>query len=496
MSKSNPFVKKIKNLNKIINNVLEENLNKLKFKNLLNLSKNNKIVLSFVAVLILFLSYLLLPTLYNKNEISKKLNLDLSQKLNLNFKISKNIKYNFFPRPNFIIKDSVISFNNQEISKVKKLKVYFSLDNLLSLKNININKLLIEDANFELNIKNYNFFLDLLKNNFVNNELEIKNSNVFFRNLQNDILFINKIKDMKYYFDPKELQNTIISKNELFNFPYELKLNNDHDKKKIVSKLNFSFLKLKILNEFDYKNDLKQGKVNIVFNKSRSDISYQTNSKVFEFILSDSKDNPNYLYTGKINLNPFYSSFMGETQKFNLSYLLNINSIVPQVLKTEILNNKNIDFELNINAKSILDNINLINLNLNSKIKSGLIDIDQTKYQWKDLANFNLTDSLIFVKDGQLILDAKLEIDINKINDIYKYLLTPKNLRKNIKKIVLNFSHNFDQNLTTLRDIRLDDKYNQKINKIMSSIILKDNKLQNKIYLKNLLNEALKYYSG
>ena len=114
MSKSNPFVKKIKNTNKIINNVLEENLNKLKFKNLLNLLKNNKIVLSFVAVLILFLSYLLSPTLYNKNEISKKLNSDLSQKLNLSFNISKNIKYNFFPRPNFIIKDSVISFNNQE----------------------------------------------------------------------------------------------------------------------------------------------------------------------------------------------------------------------------------------------------------------------------------------------------------------------------------------------------------------------------------------------
>ena len=61
---------------------------------------------------------------------------------------------------------------------------------------------------------------------------------------------------------------------------------------------------------------------------------------------------------------------------------------------------------------------------------------------------------------------------------------------------MLNFSHNFDQNITTLRDILVDDKYNQNINKIMSTIILKDNKLQNKIYLKNLLNEALKYYSG
>ena len=65
-----------------------------------------------------------------------------------------------------------------------------------------------------------------------------------------------------------------------------------------------------------------------------------------------------------------------------------------------------------------------------------------------------------------------------------------------MKKIILNFSHNFDQNIITFRDIRLDDEYNQYINKIMSSVILKDNKLQNKIYLKNLLNKALKYYSG
>tara|TARA_Y100000768_G_C23954329_1_gene671921 strand:+ start:244 stop:1734 length:1491 start_codon:yes stop_codon:yes gene_type:complete len=496
MSKPNSFVKNFKNINKFINNLLEENLNKLKFKNLLNLLRNNKIVLSFVAVFVLFLSYLLLPTLYSKNEISKKLNLDLTQKLNLNFNFSKNIKYNFFPRPHFIIKDSIISLNNQEISKVRKLKVYFSLENLHSLKNININNLLIEDANFELNIKNYDFFLDLLKNNFANNELEIKNSNVFFRNSKNDILFINKILDMKYYLDAKELNNTIISKNELFNFPYELELNKDPEKKKIISKLNFSFLKLKIVNEFDYNNDLKEGKANIILNKSKSNTFYKLNSKFFEFILSDQKDNPNYEYTGKINLNPFYSSFVGETQKLNLSYLLNINSFILQILKTEILNNQNIDFELNIKAKNIIDNVNLVNLNLNSKIKNGLIDIDQTKYHWKDLADFKLTDSLIFVKDGQLILDAKVEVNINKINDIYKYLLTPKNLRKNIKKVVLNFSHNFDQNITTLSDIRLDDKYIQKINTIMNSIVLKDNKLQNKIYLKNLLNEALKYYSG
>ena len=496
MSKPNPFVKKLKKINKIINNLLEENLNKLKLKNFIDLLRNNKIVISFVAVLILFLSYLLLPTLHKHDEISKKLNLDLSKNYNLNFKYSKKINYNFFPRPHFTIKNTTISFNNQKISNVEKLKVYISWDNLFSLKNTEVKNLLIEDANFDLNKSNYNFFLDLLEKNFTNNELVIKNSNVFFRNSQNDVLFINKIIDMKYYYDSKELKNRIISKNELFNFPYELKLNKDIGKKKIISIVNFRFLKLKIHNEYSYIDDLKEGEVDIIFNKSKSNILYKINSKFFEFTLSDKKDDPNYSYIGKMNLSPFYSSFKGETQKLDLSLFFNVYSFIPQILKTEILNNQNIDFELNIKAKNILNNINLINLNLNSKIKNSLIDIDETKYQWKDFANFKVSDSLIFVKDGQLILDAKVEIDINKINEIYKYLLTPKNLRKNMKKIVLNFSHNFDEKIIKLRDIRLDNKYYQNVNTVMNSIILKDNNLQNKIYLKNLLNEALKHYSG
>ena len=39
-------------------------------------------------------------------------------------------------------------------------------------------------------------------------------------------------------------------------------------------------------------------------------------------------------------------------------------------------------------------------------------------------------------------------------------------------------------------------KINQNTNKILSNIILKKNYLQNKIYFKNLLNEAIKSYAG
>ena len=73
MSKSNLFVKFLKNINKSINSLLEKNLNKLKLNNLINLFKNFKIILLFVALFILTTSYLLLPTFYKQNEINKTL---------------------------------------------------------------------------------------------------------------------------------------------------------------------------------------------------------------------------------------------------------------------------------------------------------------------------------------------------------------------------------------------------------------------------------------
>ena len=176
--------------------------------------------------------------------------------------------------------------------------------------------------------------------------------------------------------------------------------------------------------------------------------------------------------------------------------MFDTNAITSQLIKTEILNNKNIDFKLNINAKNINNNLNFENINIVSKIQDGLIDIDNTEFDWKDYAKFKLTDTLIFVKNGELVLDGKLHIDINNYSEIYKYLLTPKNYRKKFRKINISFSYNFDQRATYLSDIRIDGKYDQNVNSIMSDVVLKDNKLQNKIYLRNLLNDAIKSYSG
>ena len=496
MNKSNPFVKYLKNINNSINNLLEKNLNKLNLKNLRNLITNNKIILTFVALLILFVSYLLLPTFYKQSELSEKLKSELSTKLNLNFKFSDKLSYNFFPKPHFIISDTIINYKKEDLFQIDKLKVNISSDNLFSLENINIKDIELENANFYLNQKNFDFFLQLLNNKFDTKTVKIINSNVFFKNSYNEVLFINKILNMKYFYDPKELKNIIISENEIFNIPYQIKLYDDKINKKLWSEINVSLFKLKLENEIEYKNILKVGKADLIVNNSKSIIKYKTDKKKFEFSFFDKIENPKFIYHGNLNYNPFYSNLVGLTNDLNISHFLNQNGIIAQLVKTEIFNNKNIDFKLEIVANNFTRNSNYKNINFNSKIQEGLIDIDNTNFKWKTFADLKISDSLIYVKNSELMLDGKINIDIINIEEIFKYLLTPKKYRKKFKSIEFNFSYNIDQKMTKLSDVKIDNIYNEKINESMKSLSLKDNNLQNKIYLKKLLNEALKSYEG
>ena len=93
MSKTNFFVKHLKNINNFINNLLEKNLNKLNSKNLSFLFKNNKIILTFVALFVVFISYLLLPTFFKDSDISNKLRSDLQNKFDIDFEFSQNYLY-------------------------------------------------------------------------------------------------------------------------------------------------------------------------------------------------------------------------------------------------------------------------------------------------------------------------------------------------------------------------------------------------------------------
>ena len=496
MNGHNFFVKFLNKINSSINSLLERNLNKLNVANLKKILINNKIFLAIVLLVILFLSYLSIPNIFSQNQISAELKKDLLDRLNLEFNFEKKLNYKFLPRPHFITNESSVIFNENKIFKINKLKIYVSLENLFSIKNMKVKDVIIEEGNFNLNKNNYNFFIKLLDCDLENIKLQILDSNIFYRNLENDVLFINRIIDAKYIYDSNESKNILYSKNDIFNLPYSMELSNNLDKKKLISKIDIESLSLKLENQFSYGEKIKSGLSKFNFLNSKSVIEYKTNKNYFEFKIFDNAQKSKFSLNGKLNFKPFHSYLTGSANEINFFHLFHTNAIIKQLLKTEIFNNKNIDFKLNIYANKIKNFDNFTNIFLISKIQEGLVDFDQTKFSWKNYVNFNLTDSLIYVKNGKLTLDASSEINLINLDEVYKFLLTPKNFRKKFNKININFTYLFDEKTININDIKVDGKSNENFNNNLNKINLKDNNLQNKIYFKKFLNEVIKSYAG
>ena len=500
--KANNYIDSLikKNLNKFnffINNLLKKYLSKLSFlfekDELLKYLGVKRILVFIIALFILIFSYFSVPYVYNSEKLVTNIKSQLLKNLNLDFNLSENYSYSIFPKPNFTFKDS--SFLNK-VENLGEIRVYISSKNLIFQNKIKIKDIVFNKMNFNLNKENYDFFKELLINDFSKFTLIIKNSNVFYKNNEKDVLFINKINQLKYFYDFKNLENILSANNELFNIPYKIKLRDNQYKKQIVSNISFDDLNLKFENYHNYKNQEKNGIVKLIHKQKNSGVSYNLNKGQFNFDYSDKSKDQNFKYNGFINLKPFFSESLGNINKMSLEIFLNPNSILLQLFKTGIFNSKNLNISnvINVNKTSSLKD--LINLVLNFKISDGLIDLNGTKFSLSDYADIKISDSLVYTNENNLILDSKITVNINKSDEIYKNFQTPRKYRNEIKKVEFNLNYNFDRMTANLNNVKIDEIINEDVNKVLSEINFTMNRIQNRIYIKKLLNQVFKNYSG
>ena len=500
MSKHNFFAKFFKKTSIFINSLLKKKLNKLNFlfekdKFLTFLSfKRGFMFLS--ALIVLIFSYLSIPNFYDTSNLINNIKNQLYKDLNIDFSLSEEFSYNLFPKPNLTFQEIKLLNQDKKFASIDEMKIYISFSNLFASNDIRIKNINLNKVNFDLNKKNYNFFVKLLNSNFSNFNLEIENSKIFYRNIENEVLFINKIDQLKYYYDLKDNKNTFVANNEIFNIPYTVELKNHKDEKKILTKVNFDFLKLQVKNILSYKQIQKNGLIEFTYNKKKSEGTYQLNNNLFNFNYLNKSLGNDFKYEGIINFIPFFSKISGDIDIINLNKLFNPDTILVQLFKSELLNNKNLNINVIINAEQIIPFKDLNNLVFKFRIEDGLLDISETKFSWLDYVDFQIFDSLLYVRDNNLVLDSNISIDIHNSSEVYKFFQTPRNYRKKINKIKFNFVYNFDQEITNLNNIEIDNLVNPEVNKILDQFISKDTILQNRIYFKSLINEAIKSYAG
>ena len=229
----------------------------------------------------------------------------------------------------------------------------------------------------------------------------------------------------------------------------------------------------------------------ISFKNKNNTFEYQINKNTLDFI---SKDN-NKIFKGLIEFKPFYLVSNFKYQTFRIKDLLE-NPFLIEILKSQILNNKNLNALINFDVKNVYDFDRFSDLSIKLKIEEGNYNFSNSNIIWKQNVNVGFSDSFLNFDKGKINLNGRTSFDVKNQDEFYKFFQIKKDLRKNIKKIELDFNYDFNEEKIFFDNLRIDNKSNKKIEEIVSEFNSNSKKFFNKVTFKNFVNDILLAYFG
>jgi hypothetical protein len=485
----------MKQIVKNFNNLFKKTIFKLENKtnNNFQISTFNKYVIAIIGILFIYIFYLLIPLLYDKNWLQNKIIEKLKDEFNIGLINSSDISYRILPKPHFSIKNSTIS-----LSKFEIINVYINQNNFFNKNNLSIDQVIIHEANFSLLKDDFKRLSANTKNKFSNKKIKIKNSNIFLKDNLSEITTIIKISNAELFFDEKKLLNLINLKGKVFNIPFSLDYQHTlNSKKNKKIEIKADDLELKIINKsFKLDESLTTGKNSISILNSTINTKYKVLDQLITFESNNSRmSNSKINYKGRLTINPFDLELKINFDNYKISNLFISNSIIKEFIKSGLLFNENISINTLININSKIRDQKFHDANIKFNILNGKINFDNTVFINDDIGLLKITNSDLFLKDDKLTLAANLSIDIMDTNKLFSFLNTSKKSRKDFKNIKLNIIYDFLSNQIEFKNIKID---NNNVSDQFQNIVerLADNNSNNLTKSRKLLNELINLYEG
>ena len=479
----------VKNFNNLIKKTIFKVENKTNDK--FHVSKFSKYLISAIVVLFIYIFYLSIPLLYDKNWIQNKIVTELGNEFNINLGNSFDFSYRILPKPHYLIRDSKTS-----LAEIKTLNVFISQNNFFNKDSIRINEVVIEEANFSLLSNDLKPLYKDSENKFSKKKIKINDSNVFFKNNLNEVISIIRISNAYLFFDEKNLFNLFDLKGEIFNIPFKLKYENVLNLRKQIE-INAPDLKLKVINDFFKKDEnLSSGISNISILSSSINTKFNIKDQIAIFQSDGSRIyNSKIDYNGQLAINPFDLNLKINLYDYKISNLFTPNSIINEFIKSGLLFNENISVQTLVNIKSTKKDEIFNEAKLELRILNGKISFDKSVFINNNIGLMKISNSDLFLENDKLFLSSNLSIDIKDIDKLYSFLNTSKNSRKNIRNIKLNIIYDFLSNQIELKNIKINDNdVSSQFNNIAEGFI--DINSNNLTKSRKLLNELINLYDG
>ena len=483
----------MKKIVKIFNNFIKRTIFKVENKtnDKFHVSNLSKYIIAIITALFVYIFYLSIPLLYEKNWVQNKIITKLNDEFNINLSNSFDISYRILPKPHYLIKNTKTT-----LADIKSLNVYISQNNFFNKDNIKISEVVIEEANFSLLNDNFKTFYKHSENKFSKKKIKINNSNIFFKDNLNEVISIIKISNAFLFFDEKNLLNIFDLNGEVFNIPFKLKYQNTLDLEKNI-KIEAPNLKLVFINEFFKKDDdLSVGINNISILNSSTNTKYNIKDQIVTFQSVGSRVyNSKIDYNGQLAINPFDLNLKIDLYNYKISNLFTPNSIINEFIKSGLLFNENISVHTLVNIKSKKKGEFFNEAKLELRALNGKISFDNSIFINNNIGLIEVSKSDLFLENDKLILTSNLSIDIKDTDRLFSFLNTNKKSRKDIKNIKLNIIYDFLSNQIKFENIKIN---NNNVSSQFSDIAegFMDNNFNNLTKSRRILNELINLYEG
>ena len=480
----------------ILDNKIENFFDKFRSLKKFNLSKNkfyylnNKIALFFALILVLFLGYFLIPAFYDKNEIKILLKNQMYEKYEIDINFNEKIKYGLFPKPFFYTKNLNINHENKILGNSDNVKFIISFRNFLINKKPKIKDVIFQDTEFNIKSNDLEFFSKTLNDSEISNKVIFKRVKLFFKDKNEELLFLSKVNKSIFFYDEKNQIQKLNSQFEIFNTPFNLIVTKKNSNRKKKIKLFSKRIRLNIETLIEHDDNDINGVFDIKFINKENLFNYVIKEKTLTFKSDDEN------FKGELNFKPFYFSTDLNFNYISQKKIFNSESLLIDLLDSELLNNSNLNAVFNININKIDKFEYLTNFVLNIQLDNGRIFMNNFDAKWNESVLIK-SNEIEFLNDqeGKKLI-GEIIFTFNDVEKFFRYFQIKRNYRNVFEEIKLDFAYDFIQNKIILSNLIIDKKSKKKIGIFLDEYNQKNKNLFNKVTFRNFIKEFFQTYAG